>query len=163
MIRKAIMFVVVAGAMTAALVASSAIAGNAPSGPSTEASPCPPGGPPSCFAPFYTAVGQVSKYSGPLATTVEFADCCIAGDTYKGQATGPSGRGAVRWTSVAPLDFPCDPWPHPDTHTVVVAGGATKASLKAIALPGGVPAAAMVGISAAGWTQTAGNPDTCGF
>ena len=159
MIRKAIMFVVVAGALTAALVASSAIAGNAPSGASTQGA-CAPG---SCFAPSFLAVGDISKYRGPLASTVVFADCCLAGDTYKGQASGPSGKGAVKWTSVGALDGPCSGFPHPDTHSLTIAGGATRASLKAVATPGGFPATAYIGMDAAGWVQVAGNPDTCGF
>ena len=163
MIRKAIMFVVVTGAMTAALVASSAIAGNAPSGPSAEASPCPLGGPDSCFAPTYFAVGEINKYKGPLAATVMFADCCVAGDTFKGKAAGPSANGGVKWTSSGVLDGGCTGFPHPDTHTLSLAGGATRASLKLIAAPGGLVASAYAGMTAPGWVQVAGNPDICGF
>ena len=158
MIRKAIMFVVVAGALTAALVASSAIAGNAPSGAGTQAA-CAPG---SCFAPSFGAVGDVNKYKGPLASTVSFADCCIAGDRYAGKASGPSSNGAVKWTSVGPLDGSCSAFPHPDTHALTIAGGATRASIKIVSAPGGFPATAYIGMDAAGWAQVAGS-DSCGF
>jgi hypothetical protein len=157
MIRKAIMVAVVAGALAVGLVASSAIAGNTPSGVGSQAA-CAPG---SCFAPFFGAAGDVNKYRGPLATTVVFADCCLAGDTYKGKAAGPSANGGVKWTSVGPLDATCSGFPHPDTHALVIAGGATRASLKLVATVA-TPASAYAGMDVAGWVQVAGS-DICGF
>jgi hypothetical protein len=159
MIRKAIMFVVVAGALTATLVATSAVAGNTPSGVGSQGA-CAPG---SCFAPNYVANGEVAKYKGPAATTVVGADCCVAGDTYKLKAGGPSGIGAIKWTSSGELDAGCSGFPHPDTHSIIIPGGVTKAQLKLIASPGGLPAGAYIGMDAAGWVQTSGPTDACGF
>ena len=123
-----------------------------------------PGALGTCFVPLYSAVGGVAVYkAGVGATTAQAADCCVAGDTYrftlKNTQTGVLRH--ITFTSGTGNSLLCVGGPHPGHVTLNVAG-ADKIKLKAVALPGGIPASAYVDVDGSGWTQTKGT-DSCGF
>jgi hypothetical protein len=115
----------------------------------------------SCFAPNYNAEGEVAVFKGKGASAAEAADCCIDGDTYKLIIKSAVGKDKVKWTSAGTLNSDCGTGPYADSRSVSLAD-ATKVKLKAIALPGGVPAGAYVRINASGWGYKKGF-DGCGF
>jgi hypothetical protein len=141
-----------------ATAGSASAAGNATSGVGSSVA-CAFG---SCFAPQFNAVGETDEYTGPAAAVAEFADCCIAGDTYKVTAKNKKVKASITFTSEGTLEAGCGTGPYPDAPAFLIPGGFTAVKYKAVKLPGGVPAAAYIRMSAGGWTQTKG-VDSCGF
>lgn len=155
---KYLLILLTALALTAGL-GTVALAQNAPdpSGADTSAA-CALG---TCKVPMFSAVGEKAVYKGGSGPVVSAADCCIAGDTYKLWVKNSSGTiTKVKFTSSGSLDGSCSVFPHPDTRSLSVAS-AVKSKLKAIALPGGVPAAAYWGANGS-WTQVK-LTDACSF
>ncbi|RJQ21438.1 MAG: hypothetical protein C4560_03910 [Nitrospiraceae bacterium] len=131
-------------------------ADNSASGVASEGA----GGLGSFFAPGYNAVGEKAVYAGS-GSTVNAADCCIAGDTLKLIFKNSTAKQKVQWTSTGTQKGDCTATSSmPDQRSLSLTG-ATKTVLKAIALPGGVPATAYVTMTGS-WTQKKGT-DSCGF
>jgi len=115
----------------------------------------------SCFTPQFDAVGDVAVYKGS-GDTAEVADCCFEGDTYKAVLKNKSTKekDKVTFTGSGMLTKTCSIGPYADSHALFQSG-ANKAKIKALALPGGVPAGAFIRLSGS-WTRTKGK-DWCGF
>ncbi len=153
-----LILLLVAVALTGA-AGMAAFAGNTASGPATAVA-CGFG---SCFVPAYGSLADSNSYSGPGAGRVEFADCCLAGDTMKAILKGPRGKATIRWTSAGTLNGDCSTGPYADDDAVEMTGGTTSAKFVPISVPGGFPSSSYFRASAGGWVHTSGPADSCGF
>ena len=146
---------------TAAL-GSMALAQNAPSDVGIETA-CGFG---SCFAPNYTAEGQTAVYklTGGTSGKVEATDACIVGDTYKVIVKNSSTSMKKTFKSSGTLACTCTApaattgWAPQASLTLA---GANKVKMKALHLPGGIPAGALIRMAGT-WKRTQGD-DSCGF
>jgi hypothetical protein len=154
--RKAVLLFAVVAAL-AVVLAPAGSAGNS-IGAGAQAA-CSFG---SCFAPFFSATGQTNTYAGPAASAFNYADCCIAGDTYKVTIKGPgSYKSVTSWKSSGALATDCTAAPYPDSNWNFPHLGGTSVAYKSIKLPGGVPANAFLAVNNASWAFTGGPGDSC--
>ncbi len=116
----------------------------------------------SCFVPAFLSLEDSNTYSGPAARRVEFADCCVPGDTYKVILQGPRAKSTTRWTATGDQSNGCITGPYLDGNASELAGGATSARIIPLSLPGGLPASAYIRMSTRVWIQTKGQ-DSCGW
>ncbi len=116
----------------------------------------------SCFVPAFLSLADSNSYSGPAARRVEFADCCVPGDTYKVILRGPRAKSTTRWTATGNQSNGCITGPYLDGNASELAGGATDAKIIPLSLPGGLPASAYIRMSTRVWIQTKGQ-DSCGW
>jgi hypothetical protein len=122
------------------------------------------GGLGSFFVPDFTAVGEafVAKKTDVKATTAVAADCCIAGDTYKFVVKSRTSKDKVTWTSAGSLKADCSAVSTFPDQRVLSLAKIKKVKLKALDLPGGVPADAYLTIDAVGFIIKKGQ-SSCGF
>jgi hypothetical protein len=143
----------------AVALSSIALAQNGNVATGGERLPCAFG---SCFVPLFSFNGDVVAYSSaPAGPRVEFADCCLDGDSYVVFINGSRGTATVDFVSLGPLNGDCSTGPYLDSYAAEVTG-ASEIRYKALGLPGGVPASAYIRMQGGGWAQTAGF-DSCGF
>lgn len=143
-----------------------ALAQNAPSGGTGVERACTVGGGSgSCFVPLFEAEGKGAGSSagyGGSGNSAVYQDCCVPGDTYKVQMKNPDtgDKDSDQFTSSSGIDGDCRVAPYSGQRSLSVKG-AKKAKMKAVKLPGGIPAAAYIGLNGS-WKQTKGK-DACGF
>jgi hypothetical protein len=150
------------GLVALALATPAMAQDNTPSGVGADVA-CAPF-PADCFAPSFSFVGQVVKYSGsgtfsPL--TYEFADCCIGPDLYKGTLTSGGLKGSATTNDIVASTCTTS-WTGGSAIRLADSGSSAKAQLKAVRVPGGFPATAYARMSNGTWVQTQGS-DSCGF
>jgi len=121
------------------------------------------GGLGSFFAPRFTAEGESVVYTAdPTNAVVRAADACISGDKYRLLVKGADYKQKMIWISSGSLYCGCTASATlPPDQVEVHHGAASKIKLKAVALPGGIPASAYVTMEGS-WTQTKGT-DGCGY
>jgi hypothetical protein len=121
---------------------------------------------PCVLGPEFTAVGQTVQYSisgasGPLTAAAE--DGCIAGDKYELTVKKLLGKPVVGTTSgsqVAGCTCTYSTLVVNDVQLTAKGFGPGKVKLKAVTLPGGVPATAYLAFQQGSITQTVGE-DSC--
>jgi hypothetical protein len=149
-------FALIAGLNTGGLAQQNTMSQNTPNGPDI---PCTFG---SCFVPLFAFNGDTVSYSSPPAgPRIEFADCCLPGDSYVVLVTGVRATATSTFVSQAPLDNACSTGPYLDSYAVEVTG-ASEVKMKVLGAEGGFPAGAYIRMQGNQWTQTAG-VDSCGF
>jgi hypothetical protein len=121
------------------------------------------GGLGSFFAPDFQAEKETMVYEAaqPTNAVIRAADCCVAGDKYKLLVKGADYKQKVIWTSSGSLKSDCVASSTMADQVEVHHSAAEKIKMKAVALPGGIPATAYVTMEGS-WAQTKG-ADACGF
>jgi hypothetical protein len=155
---KILLVLLMALAATVALNTDVGAEEDIPSGITAERD-CPFG---DCYAPLFTAVNVDARYtrSSGSQKRVEFADCCIPGNTYRVFVRGTHGTATVQFTSTGTLTSTCTFGPYLDSYAVELRN-TREVRMRALTLPSG-PAGAWLRMQGTNWVRVAGQ-DACGF
>jgi hypothetical protein len=116
-----------------------------------------------CFAPLFFALNVDARYTRTSGSQkrVEFADCCVPGDTYRVFVRGTNGTATVQFRSTGTLTSTCSVGPYADSYAVELRS-TREVRMRALSAPGGLPAGAYVRMQGTNWVRVAG-ADACGF